>query len=264
MAVGPIARVLPFQNPHVEEARGRYYGKYMGFVRDRQDPEKLGRIRAHVPSVMGVDNVAASWLDWALPASPGLSVPPVGAPVWIEFEGGFVTNPVYSWGWIRGDTTETSEAPVAGKGEQDATWVSQAPYVANGFVAQEIHSTIPADTAKTAPPVYPYNKVYQSEGGIIIEVDDSPNSQRVRLFHPGGGGTTLLIMPDGTVQTRTTTGAIKYEAGGDFVIALKPGSSFKVVYDQGGGLVVGPTGTIIAGPQVSVMGRAVNRSGGAI
>ena len=79
----------------------RLYGKYRGRVSDDQDPNKLGRIRALVPEVLGtVDS------GWALPAAPyggdksGLfAIPPVDAGVWVEFEAGDVSRPIWSGCW---------------------------------------------------------------------------------------------------------------------------------------------------------------------
>ena len=74
-----------------------YWGKYRGKVLDNYDLLQLGRIMAEVPSVPG------SLLNWALPATPyagfevGLfTLPPIGANVWIEFEGGDPTRPIWS------------------------------------------------------------------------------------------------------------------------------------------------------------------------
>lgn len=71
----------------------RFYGKYRGTVTDSQDPLMIGRIRAQVPEVTGeVDS------DWAAPCLPFgiLSIPPVGATVWIEFEQGDPDRPICS------------------------------------------------------------------------------------------------------------------------------------------------------------------------
>jgi uncharacterized protein involved in type VI secretion and phage assembly len=84
-------------------ASARHYGKYRGQVTDNQDPNNLGRIKAHVPEVLG--NVDTGW---ALPVAPyagdgmGLyTVPANGATVWIEFEAGDTSRPLWSgccWG----------------------------------------------------------------------------------------------------------------------------------------------------------------------
>jgi len=84
-----------------EQSRSRFYGKYRGIVNDDQDPDNLGRIRAEVPEVL--QHVIT---PWALPCAPyagpnqGLyAIPPVGAGVWIEFEAGDPSRPIWSGTW---------------------------------------------------------------------------------------------------------------------------------------------------------------------
>ena len=79
----------------------RFYGKYRGLVVQNVDPLSLGRLQALVPEVLG--EVPSGW---ALPCSPyagtgaGLfAVPPMGAGVWIEFEAGDVSRPVWTGAW---------------------------------------------------------------------------------------------------------------------------------------------------------------------
>lgn len=97
---------------------GRHYGKYRGKVTDNQDPNNLGRIRARVPEVLGDVQTG-----WALPAAPYAGngsgffrVPPAGAGVWIEFEAGDVSRPVWSGCWwgsnqLPSDQTGTAATP---------------------------------------------------------------------------------------------------------------------------------------------------------
>ena len=63
----------------------RYFGKYRGIVANTLDPERLARLQATVPDVLGT---ASS--TWAMPSLPFASthagvaaVPPVGAGVWM-------------------------------------------------------------------------------------------------------------------------------------------------------------------------------------
>ena len=88
-----------------EFLRSRIFGKYRGLVDDIRDPEELGRIRARVPAVYGDESS-----PWAMPCLPfagpghGLAlVPEEGDGVWIEFEGGDLSRPIWSgcW-WARG------------------------------------------------------------------------------------------------------------------------------------------------------------------
>jgi hypothetical protein len=48
---------------------------------------------------------------------------------------------------------------------------------------------------------YPYNKVFATEAGHVVEFDDTPEWERFHLYHPSG--TFIEIHPDGTVQYRT-------------------------------------------------------------
>jgi uncharacterized protein involved in type VI secretion and phage assembly len=84
-----------------ENVRSHYYGKYRGLVVDVDDPEKLGRITAQVPEILH-EEVS----PWALPAVPfagpkhGLVlIPEVGDGVWIEFEAGDPSRPIWTGGW---------------------------------------------------------------------------------------------------------------------------------------------------------------------
>lgn len=87
----------------------KYFGKYRGKVVDNEDPERLGRITATVPTVLG-DQTSG----WAFPcvayAGPkvGLQLlPPVGANVWVEFEGGDPEYPIWvGCFWGKGEIPE--------------------------------------------------------------------------------------------------------------------------------------------------------------
>ena len=77
-------------------------GKYRGKVVNNLDPLMQGRIMAMVPAISELP------LTWATPCVPyagrgvGLfAVPPIGANVWIEFEGGDPGKPIWTgcfWG----------------------------------------------------------------------------------------------------------------------------------------------------------------------
>jgi hypothetical protein len=75
-----------------------YFGKYRGKVENNIDPLMQGRLQVSVPAVLGVDG-----LNWAMPcvpyAGPGVGLfllPPMGANIWVEFEGGDPDYPVWS------------------------------------------------------------------------------------------------------------------------------------------------------------------------
>ena len=84
----------------------QFLGKYRGVVTNNVDPMLRGRLLVTVPDVLGV--VPSSWAEPCVPlAGPtGLSmgvymVPPIGAGVWVEFEHGDPTYPIWvgcRWG----------------------------------------------------------------------------------------------------------------------------------------------------------------------
>lgn len=99
----------------LEREADRFYGKYRGLVVVNVDPEMRGRIKAMVPEVLG--EVPSSW---ALPCAPyaGIgsgfhAIPPVGAGVWIEFEAGNPSRPIWAGTWWA-----TGEIPMDEKGVQ--------------------------------------------------------------------------------------------------------------------------------------------------
>lgn len=118
-----------------EQSRNRFYGKYRGIVSDNEDPATLGRIRAFVPEVL-----AEIESPWALPCAPyagpnqGLFViPPVEAGVWIEFEAGDPSRPIWSGTW----------------------WADgEAPKSADGADA------------------IPKRRILRSESGLVVALDD--------------------------------------------------------------------------------------------
>lgn len=86
----------------LERMDQRIYGKYRGYVHRVDDPDNLGRIQAFVPRLLAPDTPTG----WAMPATPyagpdqGLfTVPDIGAGVWIEFEEGDLSRPIWSGMW---------------------------------------------------------------------------------------------------------------------------------------------------------------------
>ena len=141
---------------------GRFFGKYRGTVADNDDPEQQGRLRARVPEVL--HDVETGW---ALPCAPyaargaGLyAVPPVNAGVWIEFEAGDPSRPIWS----------------------GCYWTGRAiPRAHDG-----------ADSS-------PARKVLRSEEGLLVALDDDGRTIAVSdasganlLLVDVGGGTITL------------------------------------------------------------------------
>ena len=77
--------------------RGHFFGKYRGIVSDNADPANRGRLKVKVPAVLGTVEA------WAMPCVPyaGASVgfyslPEPGTGIWVEFEAGDPSYPIWS------------------------------------------------------------------------------------------------------------------------------------------------------------------------
>lgn len=150
--------------PH--EAREKIFGKHRGVVTDSNDPERRGRIKAVVPEVLG--EVPTGWADPCVPyAGVGagfFSLPLPGAGVWMEFEGGDVSRPIWAgcyWG--------AGEAPMPPPAGQ------------------------PGDQTK---------KIWRSDFGLTAVLDDA--SQTITMADASGENKVEISVPAGTVTIKGT------------------------------------------------------------
>lgn len=93
--------------------RTEFFGLYRGSVTDNNDPERRGRLKVLVPQVLGMSEV------WAMPCVPyagpqrGLYLmPEIGTGLWLQFEAGDPSFPVWvGMFWNEGDIAEADAAP---------------------------------------------------------------------------------------------------------------------------------------------------------
>ena len=95
----------------LDRLRSRFYGKYRGIV-SAVDASTM-RIKAKVPSVLGETETG-----WCMPCVPyagpktGFAfLPETGSGVWIEFEGGDVSYPIWVGGYWRETEYPADAAP---------------------------------------------------------------------------------------------------------------------------------------------------------
>lgn len=162
----------------------RYVGKYRGVVHDNADPEHRGRIQAIVPRLLGPTTPTG----WALPSSPYagpdqgfFTVPDKGAAVWVEFEEGDLSSPIWSGGFWgapqeadvgQSDSTARVAVRPAAPGGQAAT--TDVP------VPETPQHEYPAQTP--APSV----RILKSATGHHIVLDDRPDSERIEIHDSQG------------------------------------------------------------------------------
>lgn len=166
---------------------------FFGKVEDRDDPEKVGRVRVRAFGIHSDDTalVATDTLPWASVSSSTDSASTeetgqsptgimVGSMVWGFFlDGDALQQPVICGTWW-GMPNGTSDVSKYATGEKQAT---------KGDGPSE-----PADTAK---PQYPYNKVTTTESGHLIEVDDTPGATRIHFHHNSGSYLEMTHEGDG-------------------------------------------------------------------
>lgn len=215
------------------EVQRRFYGKYRGFVADNEDPDKRARLRLRVPSVLGTETTG-----WALPCLPfgGLAdqgffaVPEVDAQVWVEFEEGDLTCPIWT-----GTFWQTS-------------------------------ADVPAEAALSPPTT----RLLKTPSGHLLQFDDEEDKERFFLHHPKGSeleidekgivtltdseGATLILDADaGTVTLADANGnTLTMEAAGTTVEDAN-GNKIEMA---SAGITVSGKKIVVKGDQVTLGGEA--------
>ena len=149
-----------------------FFGKYRAFVVDNDDPSKLGRLKLHVPSVLGNEVVTG----WALPCAAyggdanngALFVPEVGAGVWVEFEEGDLEFPIWV-GTFWSSPSGNSELP--------------KPNAADGSEDGEVQSP-------------PTRKIIKTKKGHTLQFEDADGDDLI-LLHEATNGHTIKLDADG-------------------------------------------------------------------
>jgi hypothetical protein len=141
-----------------------FHGKYRGLVALNVDPLNLGRLKAIVPEVLG--EVPSGW---ALPCAPYagtgsgfFAVPPIGAGVWIEFEAGDPSRPIWTGAWWG-----TGDVPMDERG---------------------------------VPAQQPTTKILRTEFGLLIALDDV--AQTITISDALGLNLVTVKVLEGTVLVK--------------------------------------------------------------
>lgn len=132
----------------------------------------------------------------------------------------------------------------AAKSTSTTTTSLAAAVAAGGPVAATLFGSGAKSMEEDAPsynPQYPYNTVLvESESGHLIEVDDTPNAERVHIYHRSGSH--IEMRPDGGVKYKTvkkrqdiTIGDHDLYVAGDWNIVVEGGYTLHV---RGGELVI--------------------------
>ena len=105
---------------------GRFYSCYRGNVIDNRDPDNRGRLKVNVPQIHA-DDTPDTWCESkGMPAgaNSGLFiVPAIGDLVWITFECGDPSHPIWEYGHYR----DKKSAPEMARRAKPDNYVFQSP-----------------------------------------------------------------------------------------------------------------------------------------
>jgi len=216
-------------------------GIYRGVVEDNNDPLKNGRCRIRVFGVHSSSNIATetegiptSQLPWAEPvlgliegsiSGYGLfAVPLQGSHVFVFFENGNHMKPRY-FGSAPG-VVETAASPAPAGRTPDAFTDP------NGVYPDRSGTDFPTEAQTN----YPENIVLKTHGGHVIEIDNTENAKRLKIYH--SSGTNAEINNEGSVtitrkkdNTDNITGNATTTVGGDLNITISGNANVNISGD---------------------------------
>tara|TARA_R110000868_G_scaffold390328_1_gene659966 strand:- start:29 stop:910 length:882 start_codon:yes stop_codon:yes gene_type:complete len=244
---------------------------WFGVVEDRDDPQKLGRVKVRVHNFHG-DKVKTPTddLQWAFiimqPTSAsyqktGLS--PTGLMVGTTVVGFFADGGEGQMPMILGSLPGIEDKDPA---KHDVT-----------LLAREVNplnkNTVGPEPSSAYSAVYPYNRVYQSESGHIIELDDTPNKERIHLFHRTGTYTEInqegrrvnkIVADDIEVVLKDKTlyvqGNVKIDIKGNLDASVE--GSAKVSVTGNMDVKVGGNYNLNVSGDVKINGKTINLNSG--
>lgn len=159
---------------------------FVGKVEDRDDPLMMGRVRVRVFNLHPTENTVVQTKDlpWAVPItsinSPslkGTGTAPIGLQKGSYVFGFFMDGNEQQLPIIWGSYNK-----VPGKDINN----SDAPKESIGINSLNKEPKIGPEPESAFAARYPYNQVTKTEGGHVIEIDSTPNNERIHIFHPSG------------------------------------------------------------------------------
>lgn len=163
---------------------------FLAIVENVEDEDKLGRVQIRLISDHS-NRVDSAKLYWALPLIPvisankfGVGIAPVGIKPGTQVVGFFLdgngkTQPVIIGSW-----------PVVSERGHSVAGVAQG----DGPVVKDRLFYEPESQYAAA---YPYNQTITTARGHVIEIDDTPDAERIHIFHRSGS--YIEMNPDGSV-----------------------------------------------------------------
>jgi len=192
---------------------------FTGVVEDVNDPEQLGRVRVRCFGYHTEDlgKIATDSLPWATVLGPTNSAAISGIGTgphamipgtWVVGffrDGGSAQDPIVlgTIGSSYADKPNTNIGFSDVSGTYPKLQGEEETYIDNNLLSRGTNTitreldTVSGEPASQYAAVYPNNKVTQTTSGHIIEIDDTPDAERIKVFHKSG--TFVEIHPNGDV-----------------------------------------------------------------
>jgi len=159
-----------------------------GVVEDINDPKQLGRVRVRITNEHDDPKIKTADLLWATPiqsptsaANAGVGQAPVG-----------MVNGTHVFGFHL-DGNEKQLPMIWGtyaKLPDGTQATNDVPGLARGINTLNIHK-FGTEPGSAYAAKYPYNQVTVTRSGHVIEYDDTPGHERIRVFHKSGTYTEI-------------------------------------------------------------------------
>lgn len=219
----------------IRQQQNRYYGKYRAFVSDNADPEKRGRCKLVIPSVMG-ETVS----DWALPCTPYggtadlgfLAVPPVDAQVIAEFMEGDISSPLWTGAFWR--TADEVPAEFGANDEPTAKVMKTDSGHLLHFEDKDGEETITLRSSAEGIVEMDHNGsiALTDSGGATVTIDAEASEIRIE----DANGNSMVMSASGTTFTDPSGNEIVAEASG---VTVKSAATITI---EGAMVAIGGTG----------------------
>jgi type VI secretion system secreted protein VgrG len=198
-------------NRLVEKVENRFYGKYRGYVTNNRDPLGLGRIKAKVPRILEDQETV-----WCLPCTPyGGSfdmgfymIPDEKSGVWIEFEGGDPSYPIWCGTW----------------------WGAPEHIGADDEFGQQVGKDIPKEVqSSTSSQLI---KIIKTHSGNRIILDDSEGKESIIIQDKSEENLLKVDSSQNSVSINSKSkivlksDSIEIQAGGD--LSIKAGNTITI------------------------------------
>ncbi|NBP56712.1 hypothetical protein EBU71_09305 [bacterium] len=158
---------------------------FIGTVEDRNDPLQLGRVKVRALNFHSENKalVPTSEIPWAIIQMPPtessfnkVGRSPTGITVGSTVVGFFIDGNDANYPVITGTIHGIPENNIQ---KHDVTELARGI----NSLKKNYDSYEPSSAYASK---YPYNKVLQTERGIVVEIDDTPGEERIHIYHPSG------------------------------------------------------------------------------